>query len=286
MMDFNFSNAFMHFARANAPQGFFWKYCLSYIGVSLLIGLGSSFITPDPTDLSPVLFVTLAGFYLISFIILAIFEASWQRRYMRGGGFKLALGRDEVNIFLLYLLWILFIVVMYFLMFAMTFAAGAIAGVGGSALAGVITVLAVIGACCLWIFWAVRLSAASALTIRDQRVRFFASWRVTKGRFWTLFGAQLVMSIALIALLILIFGMMGALSFIDLTDTSDPAAFSLLGILSNADGVIGIVLISLGLIGSYIATSWWLVVWGGPAALAARTDPERAHMDDPASAFQ
>ncbi|MEM6410469.1 MAG: hypothetical protein AAF683_02910 [Pseudomonadota bacterium] len=286
MIEFNFSNAFMHFARAGAPPGFFWKYFASYIAVSVGVALASFFVFSDLSDLSVSAIIGLSGFYLITIIISAVFEASWQRRYTRGDVFRLSVGRDELNVFVVYLIWAVFFAAMYFAIALSIVVVTSILAQVSSGLAGVLIFVFIVAGGGLWIFWTVRLSAASALTIRDGRIRFMASWRVTRGRFWTLFGSQIVMLLALLVISIIIFGVLGIMALLDVSTASDPNSYTLFNMVSEAEGLAAAIFVILGFLATYVGTAWWFVVWGGPAALAARTDPERANMDDPALAFQ
>ncbi|MEM9667404.1 MAG: hypothetical protein AAF950_00635 [Pseudomonadota bacterium] len=286
MVEFNFNNAFMHFARANAPEGFFWKYLLSYVGISIASGLLTSLLYSSSSTFSGGFLAGLAGIYIFSFVILAVFEASWQRRYVRGEGFRLTFGKDEINLLVVYLIWFIFAAVMYFAIAMLFVLIVSVVTEASPTAAGIMMFLSMLVGAGLWIFWAVRLSAAGALTIRDRRIQFGVSWHVTKGRFWVLFGSQLVMFIAILVLTIAIFGTFGLFALFDVSDTSDPSQFTLFSMLTNSSSVFsGVLLFVLSML-SYMAFALFFIMWGGPAALAVRTDPERASMDDPAAAFR
>lgn len=101
----------------------------------------------------------------------------------------LRLGMDEVRVlavtFVLGLLMTL-IAGAAFVGVGVLIAIGQTASGGGvAAIAGVVGVLAAI---CLMIWLAVRLCLAVPITVAERRFAFFDSFRLTKGRFWPLFG--------------------------------------------------------------------------------------------------
>lgn len=285
MLEFNFGNALMHFSRTDAPRGFTWKYLLSYVVITLGLFLGmGALVGVSFNTLSAFGSQSTAGGLMIfsSFLLIAIFEASWQRRYVRNEGFKLRLAGDEFRLVVVYLIWILFFTLCYiFVLLAL----GAVIGIFSTG--GANPVLAVglgtitgLLAGCYWIYLAVRLSAASALTIRDRQIRFAASWRVTKGRFWPLLGAHLVMLVGVSILGLVLTGIGFGLFGNTLAALEDPSDFA--ATLQTSGLGIGLVVFYAFY---YVFSAWWLYFWGGPAALAARTDPDYAGYADPAEAF-
>lgn len=288
MLEFNFGNAFMHFARTGAPRGFTWKYLLSYIAVvivyfvligALFGGLFFSLMTAsvDPGATEELLLENagaVVGMYglmtIFGLLFYAIFEASYQRRYMHADTFKLRLAGDEFRLLVIYLLWFLFTIVMYLV--------SALLVVVGVQVNGVLAFLLGLVVVCGWIFLAVRLSAASALTVRDRKIRFASSWRVTRGRFWSLFGAHLAMFASAIMAYIVFAGILGIVMFATLANSgSDPDALASDPAFLVVMGIMYIFFIPAG--------AWFYYFWAGPAALAARTDPDSGGMLDPAEAF-
>lgn len=292
MLTFNFENAFLHYNRTGGPPGFGWKLMLSYIGVSIVFiilfsalfgGLFFSLMgaSTDPEQTEALITENLGailGIYALmlplGFFFYAIFDACGLRRYMRVDGFKLRVGGDELRLIVVYIIWLLFFVGAYVLVL-----------VGAAALAVIDTTLGVIAGIVLgfiWLYLTIRFSAAGALTVRDQRIRFLASWRVTQGKFWVLLGSYLLWFVVLmVAYFILVFLAMiifagvfaaGANGF------SDPEA------LAAASPVVLVIggVAYLALLG---AAAYFYYIWAGPAALAARTDPDYAGYMDPSAEF-
>ena len=304
MRDFNFGNAFFHFTRTDAPRGFTWKYILSFgaalLGFLILYGLvfGGLFFSlfgaeGDPAAIERTIEDNagwLIGGYLIilplMWLFMAVFEASFQRRYMRADTFKLRLGGDELRLFVVYLIWFAFYIVFYIAVVAL--AAGTGSGLSGVDVgaAGIGAVLMGFVALAAWTYFAVRLAPAAALTIRDRAIRFPSAWRVTRGRFWPLLGCYLVYIVALFVAYILVGVIVG------LTFAGVLGAFGGLADPNDADALAEVFSSPLVLIvggvfyfGLLAAYAWFIYVWAGPAALAARTDPDHAGMNNPAEAF-
>ena len=108
----------------------------------------------------------------------------------RWGGWILGLklGVDELRLFLL----------VYIVLFVIGLTLGLSVGLAGHAVdapgwipAIVIGVLVVTAICAL-IYISVRLSPAYAATIGERRFVIFEAWNMTRGRFWSIFGAYIL----------------------------------------------------------------------------------------------
>lgn len=313
MLEFNFGNAFMHFARTGAPRGFTWKYLLSYVLVAATLMLGFFWLMSDfyislfaniddPLAAEQALqgqFGQIVLAYLLMIpiggLFWAMFEAAFQRRYMRGDTFKLRIGGDELRLLVVGLLWMVLIILMYILFAVITIGFGARLAITSSSSASIGFVAIGIG--CLfaafWIFVSVRLAAASALTVRDGKIRFASSWGVTSGRFWPMLGAYLVMLVASVVIYLLLIFVFGIVMGVALATDPAFAEASQLGVEPDPDimaalftkpGVL--VSLALGYLPVILFQAWFGYVWAGPAALAARTDPNNSSgVDSPAEAF-
>jgi hypothetical protein len=155
----------------------------------------------------------LAPFYgvmmLFSFVFYAVLYAMMSRAVLRpqDEGFAyLRLGRDEVRQFLLFLLAVLIGTAAYVAFILVVVIVGVAAGMmlGKGLAAGLVAMLIGLTALSGWIYVWVRLSLASPLTFDRGRVDLFGSWKLTRGRFWPLFGCYLLVVVLVVVVLILI----------------------------------------------------------------------------------
>jgi hypothetical protein len=126
----------------------------------------------------------------------------------------------------------------------------------------------------VYVFFATRLAPCFGLTVKDKKIAFFDAWNVSRGRFWPILGAYLVLAIAssilsqvigAIAQLLVMPGMM------EFSNVADNGSFEEVGAFLTSPGF----LISAGIYLFIVLFMQGLVqhVVGGPAAFAARHDP-------------
>jgi len=155
-------------------------------------------------------------FVLFALIFYPILYAAMNRAVLRpndeGFGY-FRLGADELRQLGLTLMMVGLVLVAYIALIivvaamAATFstAFGARTGAAAGAAAPLILLAVLLGfaVICLWIYFWVRLSLASALTFATRRVNLFGSWTLTRGLFWPMFGAYLVAAILVVVVLML-----------------------------------------------------------------------------------
>ena len=307
---FSFDNAFLHFARADGPGGFVWKYLLTYVLATLLmVGIGFVLFRPlisiwwdvvmdvsrgmSEAEMEAILvrrMTEIIGWVVFSYILMlllgvvfwAIFEAAIQRRYVREEGFRLGFGGDELRLIVIGLMWAVFMVVAYILSLLVT---GILSGLVFASMGGGANSAAFLGlgfflfmlmSWLVWAYFAIRLSPAAAMTIRDRKIAFFDAWGATRGRFWTLFGAFIVLAILIGLVWMFMYMIIGAglgasvyANFAEIEQAQDDPV-ALIGALLTFD-IVGTVLAAYVIM--IVMQGLFLYVWAGPAALAAKTDP-------------
>lgn len=226
---FRFGPATFHFLQTDGPRGFLLRYALAYALVSVGVQAASLWLqgpvyeiyfracvengcdfTPYTDELNSAgVQANLSALMLLPLTlgIWVVFEAASQRRYIRGEGFRLALGGDEGRLAIVGLIWAALLIVGYFALVIGALIPGLILGLALGAAAGVIAgALALLAGAgvALWLF--ARLSPASALTIRDREIRFFEAWPLSRGQGGGLALSYLALFLAFLVMMILAYG--------------------------------------------------------------------------------
>ncbi|MEZ6021996.1 MAG: hypothetical protein R3C16_00920 [Hyphomonadaceae bacterium] len=135
---------------------------------------------------------------LLFYLLFAAYEAACLRWMIRGeapGLFGLSLGADTWRVYFSYWIWLFLGIAIYIVILAVTFG---MVGIGvamssgsenGALVVGLIAPFLVLGLLLVWLYVAVRFAPAAATSVARKRFAFFEAWKVTKGRFWGMFGA-------------------------------------------------------------------------------------------------
>lgn len=206
----------------------------------LMIG-GSAALSAsaDPSTIAPgallAVFVFYFGLLFTYFLLTASFEAAclrWMIRGERGGLFGLTLGADTWRVYSTYWVWFFLFVGAYLgTLLVVALAIGIGVGMAANAppaipglIAGVVFLLIL----CAIVYIAVRTAPAAAVTVGRRRFAFFDSWKVSRGRFWALFGSYLLLGLLNLLLVggawVVLFGTVLSPLFADIVAGGDPQA--------------------------------------------------------------
>ena len=252
----------------------------------------------DPREVMMRVFGTLTPLFPIAAYVTigswagwAVFEAASQRRYVRDARFSIGFGADEMRMMVVGLLWSLLAIACFLPVLFIVFGSGlslfnqALDGQSAASMEGeaIATVFGTLGLMLLlfpvYVFLATRLSPCFAMTIKDRKIVFLDAWNVSRGHFWPILGAYMIIAVAsgIVAAVvdqIFQFGLFSTLSRFANVQSGEEAmemAFS------------ASVLVPFGL---YVFASMFMSALqqhfnGAPAAFAARHDP-RGGVDDAA----
>jgi hypothetical protein len=205
-----------------------WQAVIDYVQWTMTMGQAAE--KADPTDpnavfasmMPPASVMSLAPAYLLvtlfSYLLLASWEAACLRWMIRGevkGLFGLALDGDTLRVYFGYWMWLFLFIAIYIVAFIvlMSFGVGVAMTAGQSGDAGAVGASVGIGflvaivLCLGVIYLGVRFAPAAATSIAKRRFAFFDAWTVTKGRFWALLGAFVLLFLMYFVGLMLLGGM-------------------------------------------------------------------------------
>ena len=242
------------------------------------------------------------GIIFLAYIVIAsLARAAFFRRYFHGkddGLFPFRLGRDEWQQFLAQLgYWALYLVAIIVGAIALGIVVGLMAGIGvATGSEGLGVALTIIGGLIgyvgffVFLFWfLVRLLPASALTALRGKVHVLAARKVTKNRFWAVFGSALVAGIiayVVVNVSYVVAAMIGFSGFmsgggLEALSAEDPEAMlsglgdAMSGSAFRLTTIIAAFFVSLGL-------SFYLLLMVGPQAFFTRQWNEA----DPSTVFE
>jgi hypothetical protein len=212
---------------------------------------------------------------LLGIVGIVLYTAAMRAvlRPQAGGIAFLRLGLDELRTLGLLILFMIASVVLFFgaSLIVGLFIGGVAAGSGSMALTGFLSVvvgLVVLGAL---IFLTVRFSLAFPLTLHRGAFAIGEAWRLSRGHFWTLFGAALVVSLIGFVLSIAVNMVAAGGYFADVLSTiNDPEASARLAERQVAAMNGFSTLMILQSIGGAVMAAVWFALSGGSAASAAR----------------
>ncbi|WP_422055850.1 hypothetical protein [Sphingomonas sp.] len=250
--------------------------------IALMLSFGSIFgIATNPAtaaDPSAVIGVMIPV-YLISFVmglVGIILYAAAMRAVLRpdAGGFAyLRLGMDELRLLGLLILFSIvgFVLMVGFMILLGLLGVGAAMGSQSSGGTVIVMIVGMIAMFTVMLYFIVRFSLAFPLTLHRGRITLGEAWRLSRGRFWTLFGAAVVITV-LVSVLNMAVSLvtMGSYMFDVMAAAGNPeAAARAMESQTRSFGQLGPMMI-LSSLGGAIVAGLWVALSGGSIATAAK----------------
>lgn len=308
---FSFDRALTYPFKAPHFKSFPWLFGLAYaaiyVALFLVIGLlgwqalaewvlALQQLENDPDPMPADVFDLLFGGFgklmpliligsVAGWVVWAMFETASQRRYIFGAKFSLGFGGDEVRMMVVGLLWALMSLVIFAIPGVLMFGAfGALLQMDlngpmddqaaarflGSFFAGFGLMFLF---SLLYIFIATRLAPCFGLTVKEKEIRFFDAWRVSRGRFWPILGAYviIVVVVSVLSQIISAIAQMLMMPFLmNLPVSGGASAEEMAAVFLSPLFIAPMAIIYFALLFVQGLTQHFV---GAPAALAARHDP-------------
>jgi hypothetical protein len=236
----------------------------------------------NPQDLQPFMgrLQSAGGIVFLSeigiFALVMILFTATQRAVLRPaerGLFYLRLGGDELRLIGLGLvLAVCFYIASFLAMLILVIPVAVVAVAGASPAAiGLIMLVETIVLTCAMIYFEVRLSLVFPLTFFRRSFVVGEGWRLSKGRFWTLFGAYFVIGLIYMVLASVLIGVAVAPFFIEMAQgPNTPEAFQSAA-MHLMQGFLVLDARNVGLIlGTALLGGLTLALFGGAMATAVR----------------
>jgi hypothetical protein len=166
-------------------------------------------VAPDPALMMAGM-SQMFGLYLLLMIGLLVLYTAALRAAMRpaeSGFAYLRLGMDEVRMVLVALVLSVGFFLLYLLLVLVVGVVGGVVAVVARGAALPVFVLLGLIVFAVLMFFYVRFSLAFALTMQRGKIMIGESWNLTKGRFWTLFAAYLVVGLIVTVVSVVLLGL-------------------------------------------------------------------------------
>lgn len=230
---FTFDGALMFGFRAAYVRTFPWKYALAFAGVSTALSALFFWLVKDTLlgfietveqldqsgiDDPAVIFGAMSNLFSsllptaivgggASLVVWAMFMTATQRRYIRDEDFSIRFGPDEVRMMGAGLVWFLALSVIYVLPLLVMLPAFSLItdfyhgditeeqlAMSMLGRAGIVSVFFLL-TLPVYVFFATRFAPVFAMTLKEGKIAFGDAWIASRGRFWPILGAYLILAI-------------------------------------------------------------------------------------------
>lgn len=313
MAKFEFSDAVTRTFKAPGGRSFLlrlalWSSVLLFVAYALL-GKGIidayanflqvAFEIGDSSDEEDIfrLFAEMGGMFaafvplmFLTWFVMASAETAFHKHMLFGvdkGMFPLRFGADELKVMATQfcVMFLVFLPYMALVFLLLIFIGAASAGGGGIvALLGIVLFFGMFAGIGFMIFLAIRLWPAAALTVRSGEISVLKAMPISKGHFWPMLGAFLVIYLmgyvaVNIVMSITIFAAFGDLSvfevFNGVSDEDPSEVFAAVAeVMGNPRVMIPLVIGMMAYVMTYFV--WYMCLWGVPNYVVAQDmDDER-----------
>lgn len=253
----------------------------------------SAFTPGVPVDDPSQMMSAMAPVWLLNLVLalvgVVLYTAAMRSvlRPSTGGLAFLRVGMDELRMIVLGILFFIGSMVLFFLatLVLSLFGAGVAMSSGSPILTGLLSFLIALVVFGLAIYLVIRFSLAFPLTLHRGEFVIGEAWRLSRGHFWTLFGAALVVVVIGFVLTVVVGIFSMGSYFADVLAAAGNPDATMLAAERQAErlGSFSVMMI-LQSIGSAVVAAVWVALSGGSAAAAARLLVE-AEFDDAEEVF-
>lgn len=235
---------------------------------------GAQAIPGQGADFDAQLFAIQTGFGLLAMLVTTIFWAAAFRSVLRPearSGFALRLGADEMRLMAVTLiLYLLFSVGGLFAALGFSFLVSLLQLVtgGNPGVAALFASLLVFALVAGVVFVLVRLSLVTPLVIARRRIGIDESWELTRGHFWSLLGAYILMTLIYVAALML-FAIPAGASMLALDQGAGGWVLAIDRVIAGDTPALDLTMV-FGAALAVVMSALTVALWGGMLATATR----------------
>lgn len=176
---------------------------------------------PDPTAMLSGMGTAFGVYALLMIGLLVLYTAALRSavRPQESAFAYLRLGMDELRMLAIGVIFMVGFFILYILLALVAGVIGAVVGFIARDAIFPVAVVLIVAVMCVLVFFQVRFSLAFALTMFRGKIMIGEAWQISKGRFWTLFGAYFVLGLIVFASAMVIFTISAGPYFAELSQS-------------------------------------------------------------------